>query len=60
MHREDGERRYQVAMSIAAGMVKKGIIDGDDYRAFETKMRAKYRPVFGDLFWDKPPEKLDK
>ena len=58
MTKEEGRRelRYQITMSLASDMVKKGIINHEDYRAYETKMREKYQPVFGDLFWDNPPK----
>ncbi len=48
------EQRYHITMSIASDMLKKGIITAEDYRVFETKMREKYKPALGDLFWTKP------
>ena len=44
------ERIYQMTMSDARKLVDEGAITPEQYLAFETKMAAKYRPVFGRLF----------
>ena len=44
------ERIYQMTMSDARKLVDEGAITPEQYLAFETKMVAKYRPVFGRLF----------
>jgi len=49
----DEERReclYQTTMSLARKLLSDGIISGEEYRAFDTKMKKKYSPVFGSLF----------
>ena len=44
------ERRYQTVMSIARRMLDAGIYTLEEYRVIDTKMRAKYRPLFSDLY----------
>ena len=44
------ERLYQGTMGYAKMMLDKGIMKKKDYLAFETKMRAKYKPIFGAIF----------
>ena len=44
------ERLYMGTMSIARRMLSEGMIRKSDYRAYDMKMRQKYRPVFGTLF----------
>ena len=44
------ERIYQRSMSVARHMLEGEIIQLSDYLAYDTKMRQKYRPVFGTLF----------
>ncbi len=53
---QERELHYQLTMCVASEMLEKGIITEDDYCKYETKMRAKYKPKIGDLFWDKPGE----
>ena len=43
------ERRYRVAFSVAAGMLKQGLISDDEYRIINEMMIEKYRPFFGGL-----------
>lgn len=43
------ERRYRVAISIAAAMLKQGLISEDEYRAINERMIEKYKPFFGGL-----------
>ena len=43
------ERRYRVAISVAVGMLKQGLISDDEYRIINEMMIEKYRPVFGGL-----------
>ena len=49
------EQHYQITMSIASDMLKKGLIDDADYCQFETKMREKYKPEFSEIFWATAP-----
>ena len=53
---QQNEIHYQLSMKMAADLLKKGVITEDDYHNFDTKMQQKYRPKFGDLFWEKRPE----
>ena len=46
------EKVYQVTMSLARKLLSDGAITEGDYRAFDTKMREKYQPVFGSIFSD--------
>ena len=46
------EIAYQMTMNAARKMLTDGLISEDEYRAFETKMSAKYCPNIGVLFSD--------
>lgn len=41
---------YQMTMSAARQMLERGLISKEEYVQFDTKMRAKYRPIIGTLF----------
>lgn len=43
------ERRYRLAISVAVGMLKQGLLTEDEYRIINEMMIEKYRPVFGGL-----------
>ena len=43
------ERRYRVAVSIAAAMLKQGLISEDEYGIINKTMIEKYKPLFGGL-----------
>ena len=43
------ERRYRVAISVAAGMLKQGLLIEDEYRIINEMMIEKYKPFFGGL-----------
>ena len=43
------ERRYRVAISVAVGMLKQGLLTEDEYRIINEMMIEKYRPFFGGL-----------
>ena len=43
------ERRYRVAISVAVGMLKQGLISDDEYRIINNRMIEKYKPLFGGL-----------
>jgi hypothetical protein len=44
------EKRYQAVMTIARRMLALEILTSEDYRIIDTKMRAKYAPVFSALY----------
>ena len=48
------DQGYQITMSMAADLLRRGVITDENYRAFDEKMRQKYRPAIGELFWAKP------
>ncbi|MDD3028650.1 MAG: hypothetical protein PHI41_11500 [Erysipelotrichaceae bacterium] len=52
MMKQEGRREivYQMTMSAARQMLEKGLISREEYVQFDTKMRAKYRPIIGTLF----------
>lgn len=52
MIKEEGKREivYQMTMSAARQMLEKGLISKEEYKQFDTKMQAKYRPIIGTLF----------
>lgn len=43
------ERRYRVAISVAVGMLKQGLISEDEYGIINERMIEKYKPLFGGL-----------
>ena len=43
------ERRYRVAISVAAVMLKQGLLTEDEYRIINERMIEKYKPFFGGL-----------
>lgn len=43
------EQLYQMTMTVASDMLRKGLISEDDYGHIDTMFRQKYRPVFGSL-----------
>ena len=43
------EKNYCVALSVAKAMLARGLINEKDYAKINTKLIAKYRPVFGGL-----------
>ena len=43
------EQLYQMTMTVASDMLRKGLISEDDYSHIDTMFRQKYRPVFGSL-----------
>ena len=43
------ERRYRIAISVAVGMLKQGLISEDEYGIINETMIEKYKPLFGGL-----------
>ena len=43
------ERRYQTANYIVRKMLESGLITEEEYIRIDTKNRAKFKPVTGDL-----------
>ena len=43
------ERRYRVAISIAAAMLKQSLLSEDEYGVITDRMIEKYKPFFGGL-----------
>lgn len=43
------ERRYRVAISVAAVMLKQSLISVEEYRIINERMIEKYNPFFGGL-----------
>ena len=48
------DRIYQWTMCLARKLLHSGAISKAQYNEFDTKMRAKYPPVFGTLFSEIP------
>lgn len=46
------EKRYQIALSIAASLLKNKIIHVDEYRKIETRFREKFCPPLGDFLFE--------
>jgi len=47
------EKRYQTAMSVARRMLAARTLTPDDMIVINTKLKEKYRPLFGSLSLDK-------
>ena len=43
------EKKYHAAVAVARSMLKKGVIDEQDFLRIEEKMREKFRPVLGGV-----------
>ena len=52
MTKEEGRSEivYQMTMSAAKKMLKKGLITREEYIQFEGQMKEKYSPKIGSLF----------
>ena len=50
----DREKKYLAALAIARAMLKKGIINADDYAKTEKVLRVKFCPLMG-VFQTKIP-----
>lgn len=48
------ERLYQMSLSIAKTMLRKGIISAEEYKQIDTILLSKYRPILGTLLSGKP------
>ena len=44
------EHLYETTMMHLKGMLDQGLITAEEYRAFETKFREKYKPISDGLF----------
>lgn len=44
------EMTYQIIMSNAKKMLKNELISREEYTAFESKMKEKYKPVIGPIY----------
>lgn len=44
------EKLYQASMEMFRQMLENGLITDSQFRVIETKMREKYRPLFGTLY----------
>ncbi|MCR5402938.1 MAG: hypothetical protein K6E91_03855 [Butyrivibrio sp.] len=54
MNKEEGRREivFQMTMTVAKEMLEKGQITRQQYTEFNTKMKQKYKPIFGSLLFD--------
>ena len=48
------EKLYQATMNMFRSMLKKGLIDEEQYAIIDTKMLQKYQPLLGTLFAAQP------
>ncbi|MCD8237780.1 MAG: hypothetical protein LUC92_00340 [Clostridiales bacterium] len=46
----EAEKSYQASLSAALTMSRQGIITDSEFTIISTKLREKYRPVFGTIF----------
>ncbi|MCL2512357.1 MAG: hypothetical protein FWF08_00530 [Oscillospiraceae bacterium] len=46
------EKRYQAAMSVARRMLSAGALTPGDMIVIDTKLKEKYKPLFGSLSLD--------
>ena len=43
------EKNYRISIHIAKKLLKNGTISEKEYKKIDTKLTAKYRPVFGTI-----------
>ena len=43
------EKNYRISICMAKRLLKDGLISEKDYKKIDTKLTAKYRPVFGSI-----------
>ena len=48
------ERLYQMSLSVAKTMLRKGIISEEEYSEIDTILLQKYQPILGTLLAGKP------
>ena len=48
------EKLYQMSLSIAESMIKKGILSKEEFTEIDTILLKKYRPILGTLLAGKP------
>ena len=48
------ERLYQMSLSVAKTMFRKGVISEEEYKQIDTILLEKYRPILGTLLSGKP------
>lgn len=41
------EKKYQAALAVARAMLKKGVINEEDFLRIEANLTAKFKPVLG-------------
>lgn len=44
------EKMYQISLSLAKSMLKKGLLTEDEFAIFNTILLEKYHPLLGTLF----------
>ena len=45
----EAEKDYQVSLHLAKTLLQKGLLTDEEYAIIDTKLREKYRPLFGTL-----------
>jgi len=45
----EAEKNYQVLMSMAKSLRNKGLLTEEEYAEIDTRLKAKYQPLFGTL-----------
>ena len=45
----EAEKDYQASIHLAKILLQKGLLTADEYAIIDTKLREKYRPLFGTL-----------
>lgn len=48
------ERLYQMSLSVAKTMLRKGVISEEEYSEIDTILLRKYQPILGTLLAGKP------
>ena len=44
------EKTYQISLSLAKSMLKKGLLTEDEFAIFDAILLEKYHPLLGTLF----------
>ena len=45
----EAEKGYQASIHLAKMLLQKGLLTAEEYAIIDTKLREKYRPLFGTL-----------
>lgn len=47
----DREKKYQAALAVARDMLKKEVINEEDFLRIEAKLKRKFQPILGGFLF---------